>query len=106
MHSPTHLFVIPGAVMAVLGTLISLTVLLQINVLGRAWDLHTMVAGALLMIVGTQVVGARALRARLRHLLHGGAATPGSTGCAPATGSSTGWCSAASLILAGLVIAR
>jgi hypothetical protein len=42
--------------MALLGTLISLTVLLQINVLGRAWDLHTMVAGSLLMIVGTQVV--------------------------------------------------
>ncbi|MBN1528510.1 MAG: glycosyltransferase family 2 protein [Thermoleophilaceae bacterium] len=56
VHSPTHLFVIPGAVMAVLGTLIALTVLLQINVLGRAWDLHTMVAGSLLMIVGTQVV--------------------------------------------------
>jgi Glycosyl transferase family 2 len=56
VHSPTHLFVIPGAVMALLGTLIAVTVLLQINVLGRAWDLHTMVAGSLLMIVGTQVV--------------------------------------------------
>jgi glycosyltransferase involved in cell wall biosynthesis len=56
VHSPTHLFVIPGTVMAVLGTVITLTVLLQINVLGREWDLHTMVAGALLMIVGTQVV--------------------------------------------------
>ena len=30
--------------------------LAQLNVLGREWDLHTMVAGALLMIVGTQVV--------------------------------------------------
>jgi glycosyltransferase involved in cell wall biosynthesis len=57
VHSPTHLFVIPGVVMAVLGTLIALTVLLQVNVLGRPWDLHTMVAGSLLMIVGTQVVG-------------------------------------------------
>ena len=57
VHSPTHLFVIPGAVMAVLGTLIALTVLLQVNILGRAWDLHSMVAGSLLMIVGTQVVG-------------------------------------------------
>jgi len=57
VHSPTHLFVIPGTLMAVVGTLISLTVLLQLSVFGRAWDLHTMVAGALLMIVGTQVVG-------------------------------------------------
>ncbi len=55
VHSPTHLFVIPGLIMGILGTLISATVLLQLNVLGREWDLHSMVAGALLMIIGTQV---------------------------------------------------
>jgi hypothetical protein len=57
VHSPTWLFIVPGAVMAVLGTLIAATVLLQIAVLGREWDLHAMVGGALLMIVGTQVLG-------------------------------------------------
>jgi glycosyltransferase involved in cell wall biosynthesis len=56
VHSPTHLFVIPGAAMAVLGTLIAFTVVLQLNVLGRDWDLHSLVVGALLMIVGTQVL--------------------------------------------------
>ena len=56
VHSPTHLFMIPGAAMLALGALVSLVALLQINVFGREWDLHTMVAGALLMIVGTQVV--------------------------------------------------
>ena len=56
VHSPTWLFIVPGALMAALGTLIALTVLLQVDVLGRAWDLHTMVGGALLMIVGTQVL--------------------------------------------------
>ncbi len=56
VHSPTWLFIVPGALMAVLGTLIAVTVLAQVDVLGRAWDLHTMVAGALLMIVGTQVL--------------------------------------------------
>jgi glycosyltransferase involved in cell wall biosynthesis len=56
VHSPTHLFVIPGAVMAFLGALVSLTVLLRLEIFGRAWDLHTMVGGALLMIVGTQVL--------------------------------------------------
>ncbi len=56
VHSPTWLFIVPGAAMAVLGTLIALTVLFQIDVFGRDWDLHTMVAGALLMIVGTQVL--------------------------------------------------
>ena len=30
--------------------------LAQIDLFGRAWDLHAMIAGALLMIVGTQVV--------------------------------------------------
>lgn len=56
VHSPTWLFIIPGAVMAGLGTLIALTVLLDIPIFGREWDLHAMIAGALLMIVGTQVL--------------------------------------------------
>jgi glycosyltransferase involved in cell wall biosynthesis len=56
VHSPNHLFILPGAVMAFLGALIALTVLASINVFGREWDLHAMIAGALLMIVGTQVV--------------------------------------------------
>ena len=56
VHSPTHLFIVPGLVMAALGTLVSLTVLTQIDILGRTWDLHAMIAGSLLMIVGTQVV--------------------------------------------------
>jgi glycosyltransferase involved in cell wall biosynthesis len=56
VHSPTYLFMLPGASLLALGTLISLIALLQIDVFGRAWDLHTMVAGALLMIVGIQVV--------------------------------------------------
>jgi glycosyltransferase involved in cell wall biosynthesis len=56
VHSPTHLFMLPGALLLALGTLVSLVSLLQIDVFGREWDLHTMIAGALLMIVGTQVV--------------------------------------------------
>jgi glycosyltransferase involved in cell wall biosynthesis len=56
VHSPTWLFIVPGAVMALLGALISLTVVFQIEIFGREWDLHSMVAGALLMIVGTQTV--------------------------------------------------
>ncbi len=56
VHSPTWLFVVPGALLAALGVFVSLTVLLQIQVLGREWDLHAMVAGALFMVVGTQVL--------------------------------------------------
>jgi hypothetical protein len=56
VHSPTHLFILPGALMAALGALIDLAVLARIDVFGRNWDLHTMIGGALLMIVGTQVL--------------------------------------------------
>jgi len=56
VHSPTHLFIVPGAVLAVLGTMIGLISIAQIEVFGREWELHTMVGGALLMIVGTQVL--------------------------------------------------
>jgi Glycosyl transferase family 2 len=56
VHSPTYLFIVPGAVMALLGALICLTVLAKIDIFGRVWDVHTMVGGSLLMVVGTQVV--------------------------------------------------
>ena len=57
VHSPTYLFVIPGAAMALIGALVSLTVLGQVDVLGREWDIHTMIAGVLLAVVGTQILG-------------------------------------------------
>jgi glycosyltransferase involved in cell wall biosynthesis len=56
VHSPTYLFMLPGALILALGSLVALVSLAQINVFGREWELHAMVAGALLMIVGTQVV--------------------------------------------------
>jgi glycosyltransferase involved in cell wall biosynthesis len=57
LHSPNHLFILPGAIMATLGALISLTVLAHLEVLRRQWDLHTLIAGSLLLIVGAQLVG-------------------------------------------------
>src|SRR3954453_824330 len=56
VHSPTHLFLVPGGALLLLGALITLTVLAHLDVLGRNWDLHAMVAGSLLLVVGTQVV--------------------------------------------------
>jgi hypothetical protein len=56
VHSPTHLFVIPGLIMSLVGALVALTVIAHIDILGRTWDLHAMIGGSLLMIVGTQVV--------------------------------------------------
>jgi hypothetical protein len=55
VHSPTHLFVLPGVVMTILGALVTATVLTRLEIFGREWELHSLIAGALLMIVGTQV---------------------------------------------------
>jgi glycosyl transferase family 2 len=57
VHSPTHLFLVPGLAMTVLGAIGIATVIAQVDVLGRQWDIHSLIAGALLTIVGTQVVG-------------------------------------------------
>jgi glycosyltransferase involved in cell wall biosynthesis len=56
VHSPTHLFMLPGTILLALGALIAGTVIASIDVFGREWNLHAMVAGSLLMIVGVQVV--------------------------------------------------
>jgi len=57
VHSPTYLFVLPGTLMAGLGTLILVFVGAGLDFFGRAWGLHALIGGALLMIVGTQVLG-------------------------------------------------
>jgi hypothetical protein len=56
VHSPTHLFVIPGTAMVAIGTLLSAMVLSRADILGRQWDLHALIAGSLLMILGVQVL--------------------------------------------------
>jgi glycosyltransferase involved in cell wall biosynthesis len=56
LHSPNHLFIFPGTVMAVVGGLIEIMVVLKLGVFGRAWGFHALVGGALLAIVGTQVL--------------------------------------------------
>jgi hypothetical protein len=57
VHSPTHLFAIPGALMLLAGVLVGLVSLSGIDILGREWQLHSMIAGSLLAVVGTQVLG-------------------------------------------------
>jgi glycosyltransferase involved in cell wall biosynthesis len=56
VHSPNHLFILPGALLALLGALMATTVFAHVDVLGRKWDIHALIAGSLLMVVGTQVV--------------------------------------------------
>jgi glycosyltransferase involved in cell wall biosynthesis len=56
IHSPKHLFLAPGAAMAALGTLVMALVLARISFLGHQWDIHTLIGGSLLLILGTQVI--------------------------------------------------
>ena len=56
VHSPNHLFIFPGAVLAGLGTVIVVFVGAGLDFFGRAWGVHALIGGALLMIVGTQVL--------------------------------------------------
>jgi glycosyltransferase involved in cell wall biosynthesis len=56
VHSPNHLFIIPGAVLAGLGTVIVVFVGAGFDFFGRAWGVHALIGGSLLMIVGTQVL--------------------------------------------------
>lgn len=57
VHSPTHLFIVPGALLASLGALIVVLVGGGLEVAGRSWGIHALIGGSMLMIVGTQVVG-------------------------------------------------
>jgi glycosyltransferase involved in cell wall biosynthesis len=56
VHSPMHLFIIPGTLLAGVGTLVVVFVGSGLDFFGRAWGLHALIGGALLMIVGTQVL--------------------------------------------------
>jgi hypothetical protein len=56
VHSPTHLFIVPGAILALLGVLVSLVAATGLAVFGRSWDVHASIAGSLLLVVGTQVL--------------------------------------------------
>ena len=56
VHSPNHLFIVPGALLAGVGAVIVAFVGSGLDVFGRAWGIHALIGGALLMIVGTQVL--------------------------------------------------
>jgi len=56
VHSPNHLFIAPGALLAGFGMLIVVLVGSGLAFFGRSWGLHALIGGALLMIVGTQVL--------------------------------------------------
>lgn len=56
VHSPTHLFILPGLFMAAVGALAVVLIGGGLDLFGRTWGIHALIAGAFLMIVGTQVL--------------------------------------------------
>jgi glycosyltransferase involved in cell wall biosynthesis len=56
VHSPTHLFIVPGTLLAGFGTVVVVFVGSGLDFFGRSWGIHALIGGALLMIVGVQVL--------------------------------------------------
>jgi hypothetical protein len=57
VNSPNHLFIFPGTALALIGVVVSATVLARVPVFQRQWDLHALIGGSLLLIIGAQLVG-------------------------------------------------
>ena len=57
VHSPRHLFMLPGLIMATVGVAIGAVVLTGTDLFGRPWYAHALIGGALLVILGVQVLG-------------------------------------------------
>ena len=56
VHAPDYLFIFPGALMTLVGGVVEIIVTAHLGIFGRYWDIHAVIAGALLAIVGTQVL--------------------------------------------------
>ncbi len=56
VHSPTWLFVLPGAAIAALGLLGVLVSLSGIELFGREWQLHATIASVAAVILGSQIL--------------------------------------------------
>ena len=70
VDSPNYLFILPGALMALIGAIVEAVVIAHIARFGREWDIHALIAGALLAIVGTQVVALGICAHAYADLLH------------------------------------
>ena len=57
VYNPTFLFLVPGAVMFVAGSIIALLVFLEVPVFGRNLLVHSLIFGCLLILIGVQAIG-------------------------------------------------
>jgi len=57
VYNPTFLFLLPGAVMFLAGSLITLLVFVHVSVFGRNLYTHSLIVGCLLILLGVQAIG-------------------------------------------------
>ncbi len=57
VYNPTFLFLLPGAVMLALGSLIVVLVLVKVPLFGRGLYTHSLIGGCLLVILAVQAIG-------------------------------------------------
>jgi glycosyltransferase involved in cell wall biosynthesis len=57
VYNPTFLFLIPGAIMFAIGSLITLLVFADVPLFGRNLYTHSLIVGCLLILLGVQAIG-------------------------------------------------
>ena len=57
VYNPTFLFLVPGAVMFLVGSLITLLVFVHVPLFGRNLYTHSLIVGCLLILLGVQAIG-------------------------------------------------
>lgn len=57
VYNPNFLFIVPGAVMLVVGMLVSVLVFVGVPVLGHDLQIHSLIIGCLLVLLGVQAIG-------------------------------------------------
>jgi glycosyltransferase involved in cell wall biosynthesis len=57
VYNPTFLFLLPGAAMFVVGSIITLLVFVHVPLFGRNLYTHSLIVGCLLIILGAQAIG-------------------------------------------------
>src|SRR6266511_6194392 len=57
VYNPTFLFLVPGAVMLLAGSLITLLVFVHVPIFGRSLYIHSEIMGCLLVLIGVQAIG-------------------------------------------------
>ena len=57
VYNPTFLFLLPGTVMLVAGSLVTLLVFVEVPIFGRDLYVHSLIVGCLLILLGMQAIG-------------------------------------------------